>query len=143
MGGDISNHPGEFRPSKQIPLPALISPNPFNGSLSMPCPGHIFDKILPEGCCDSPFYRIGTWPDGELCVEDLPAALESHRKLRLVDAQDTQVFVILAHDETVGDVIDLFPKSVNSWKQQGWAEKARWMFLRDFKEAVSEFSIDG
>lgn len=69
---------------------------------------------------------------------DLPAALESHRKLRLVDAQSAQVFVILAHDENVGDVIDLFPKSVNAWKKLGWADKARWMFLGDFKEAVSE-----
>ena len=119
MGGDIANHPGEFRPTKQIPLPTHISPNPFNGSSSMPCPGHIFDSIHPKGCCDSPFYRIGTWPDGDLCVEDLPAALESHRKLQFVDAQDTQVFVILAHDENVGDVIDLFPKSVNSWKKLG------------------------
>ena len=75
-------------------------------------------------------------------MEDVPTALESHRKLRLVDAQSAQVFVILAHDENVGDVIDFFPKSVNAWKELGWADRARWMFLGDFKEAVAEYLTD-
>ncbi|KAF2111506.1 beta-lactamase-like protein [Lophiotrema nucula] len=142
MGGDIANHPAEFRPSQLVPLPALISPNPLHHSSSTPCPGHIFDKIHREGRCNSPFYCIGTWPDGSLTVEDLSTALESHGKLRLVDAQCAQVFVILAHDENVGDVIDFFPKSVNAWKKLGWADRARWMFLGDFKEAVSDYSTE-
>jgi hypothetical protein len=137
MGGDISNHPGEFRPTQHVPLPELISPNPLNPQSAMACPGHLFDRIHVKGCCKSPFYRIGTWPDGDLCVDDLPAALESHRKLQLVDALTEQVFVILAHDETIGDTIDLFPKDANAWKERGWAERSRWVFLRDFKEAVS------
>lgn len=142
MGGDISNHPGEFRPSEHTPLPALISPSPLNHSSPMPCPGHIFAKIHPEGRSDSPFYRQGTWPGGEPCPVDLPALLESHRKLRLVDAPSTEVFVILAHDENVGDVINFFPQSANAWKKLGWADRARWMFLGDFKEAVAEHLTD-
>ena len=141
IGGDISNHAGEFRPSEHIPLPALISPNPLNNFSPVPCPGHIFEKIHPKGHGHSPFYGIGTWPDGDSCALDLPAALESHRKLRLLDAQDAQVFVILAHDENIGDVIDFFPKNANAWKKLGWADKARWMFLGDYKEAVSEHLV--
>lgn len=138
MGGDIASHPGEFRPSKYIPIPALILPNPLNHLSSRPCPGHIFDKIHPKGRCDSPFYRIGTWPDGESCAVDMLVAMESHRKLQVADAQTAEVFVILAHDENVGDVIDFFPKSVNAWRKLGWADRARWMFLGDFKGPVSE-----
>ncbi|KAF2739156.1 hypothetical protein EJ04DRAFT_484632 [Polyplosphaeria fusca] len=138
MGADIASHPGEFRPSEHAPLPALISPNPLHPSSPTPCPGHVFQQIHPERRRDVPFYRIGTWPDGECCAEDLLAALESHRKLRLVDAQSERIFVVLAHDENVEDVIDLFPKAANGWKEKGWGEKARWMFLGDFREAVSE-----
>ena len=142
MGGDIANHAGEFRPSQHVPLPSLILPNPLDRSSSTPCPGQIFDKIHRTGRCNTPFYRIGTWPDGDLTVGDLPAALESHQKLQHVDAQKAQVFVILAHDETVSDVMDFFPKSINSWKELGWGERARWSFLGDFKEAVSEKLVD-
>jgi hypothetical protein len=124
MGADIASHPGEFRPSIYVQLPARITPT--------------YQKIHPHGCFDSPFYHIGTWPDGDSCADDLPAALESHRKLQLVDAQTEQVFVILAHDENVKDVVDFFPKSANHWKELGWADRARWMFLRDFREVVSE-----
>jgi hypothetical protein len=143
MGGDIASHPGEFRPSQHIPLPALITPSPLNYSSPTPCPGHAFQKIHPQGRNDTPFYRIGTWPDGDSCAVDLPAALESHRKLRVIDAQSQHVFVILAHDENVGAVIDFFPKSANAWKKMGWGDKARWMFLGDYKEAVSEYLILG
>jgi hypothetical protein len=143
MGADIASHAGEFRPSRYVPLPTLVSPNPLNYSLPAPCPGHIFEKIHPQECGNSPFYRIGTWPDGESCADDLPAALESHQKLQVIDAQLTQVFVILAHDETLNDVIEFFPKAANHWKQLGWADKTRWMFLRDFKEAITENYIDG
>jgi hypothetical protein len=137
MGGDIASHAGEFRPSRYCPLPSLISPNPLNYSSPSPCPGHLFESIHPKQHGDTPFYRIGTWPDGECCAVDLPAAMESHRKLQLIDAPSAEVFVILAHDEIVGDVIDLFPKTANQWKQLGWGEKSRWMFLRDFKDAIA------
>lgn len=44
--------------------------------------------------------------------------------------------MILAHDENVGEVLDFFPKAANCWKQLGWGDSARWMFLGDFREAV-------
>ena len=138
MGGDIASHAGEFRPSEYLPLPSLISPNPLNRSSPTPCPGHIFEKIHPQKSRNSPFYQIGTWSDGESTAEDLPAAMETHEKLRLVDAHPSQVFVILAHDENIEDVIDFFPKTANRWKELGWGNNARWMFLGDFKGAIEE-----
>lgn len=106
MGGDIASHAGEFRPSKYVPLPPLISPNLLDHSSSIPCPGHIFEKTHPRRSGNSPFYRIGTWPDGESTAEDLPVAIDSHQKLQLVDAHSTQVLVILAYDENIEGGID-------------------------------------
>src|ERR1700750_1370764 len=123
MGADIASHAGEFRPSTYVPLPSLISPNPLSYSSPTPCPGHIFEKIHPIQRADAPFYRIGTWPDGDSCADDLPAALDSHEKLQVIDAQSSQIFVILAHDETIQDVIEFFPKAANQWKSLGWGEK--------------------
>jgi len=137
MGADIASHAGEFRPSRYAPLPAFISPNPLNLSSPSPCPGHIFESIHHQRHGNSPFYRIGTWPDGDSCADDLDAAVDSHQKLQILDAQLSQILVILAHDEHIGGVIDLFPKKANHWKQLGWADKVRWMFLRDFKEAIT------
>ena len=136
MGADISNHPGEFRPTKYLPIPSEISPNPLDMTSSTSCPGHIFEQSHREKRGDSPFYRIGTWPDGDCCAVDLEAAVDSHKKLQLFDGQMDQIFVILAHDEKIGEVIDLFPKKANRWKDLGWADRVRWMFLGDFKEAV-------
>ena len=44
----------------------------------------------------------------------------------------------MAHDDTLLDVVDLFPKYANDFKQNGWAEKARWLFLKDFAGAVKK-----
>ncbi|KFY35921.1 hypothetical protein V494_05478 [Pseudogymnoascus sp. VKM F-4513 (FW-928)] len=99
MGGDIASHAGEFRPTKYVPLPSLISPNPLNFLSPKPCPGHLFENIHPKRCGNKPFYRMGTWPDGDPTNEDVPAAVESQQKLQLVDAHADQVFVILSHDE--------------------------------------------
>ena len=52
------------------------------------------------------------------------------------------MFVILAHDECMQDVIEFYPKDANRWKELGWGDKARWLFLGDFKEAVTIEGID-
>lgn len=141
MGGDIASHAGEFRPTKYVPLPSLILPNPLNLSSPTPCPGHIFEEIHPQKCGNSPFYCMGTWPDGFPTNDDPEAAIESQRKLQLLDAYMNQVFVILAHDETVEGVIDFFPKTANQWKERGWGNEVRWLFLGDFREAVTQEGV--
>ena len=139
MGGDIASHCGEFRPSKYHPLPAMISPNPLFPPSEQnhdPCPGHLFEKINRDGRNDIPFYCFGTWPDGEAAAEDEPAAMESVRKLQVLDTPMNYILVILAHDEHISEVIDLFPKDINQWQQKGWGGKSRWLFLGDFKLAI-------
>ena len=53
------------------------------------------------------------------------------------DAQEN-ILVMIAHDNTMLDVVDFFPHSANDWKSKGWREKGLWKFLRDFHEAVKE-----
>lgn len=78
-----------------------------------------------------------TFFDPVLAV-DIPRAIQSIRETQEADAQDN-VFFVFAHDMRILDVVDLFPKSANEWKNKGWKEKALWSFLEDFTSAaVSE-----
>ena len=68
--------------------------------------------------------------------EDPAKALDTVQKLKAFDAHDN-VLVIIAHDPSLIDVLDFFPKTLNDWKKEGWAEAGRWRFLADFKDAVT------
>lgn len=47
LGGDITHHCGEFRPTQCTPLPDMISPNPLPHKSSA-CPGKMFLAIHPK-----------------------------------------------------------------------------------------------
>lgn len=65
-------------------------------------------------------------------------AQDSIDKMEDFDAHDN-VFTIFAHDQTLLDVVGVFPETrANDWKEKGWREKGLWGFLKDFKEAVPE-----
>lgn len=66
-------------------------------------------------------------------------AEKSVGKVIELDARD-DVFVVVAHDSTLLDVIKFFPNKGNDWKENGWKEKSRWGFLQDFREAVKALS---
>lgn len=137
MGADACHHNGEFRPSQYIPLPDSISPNPFELKSHSVCPGALFDNILRDGDKNKPFYRIRRNEDGSGGAENVDVAQETIGKLIEADAHG-EVFVVTAHDETLLDVVDFFPKYANDFKEKGWAEKGRWLFLKDFAKAVGK-----
>jgi hypothetical protein len=141
MGGDACHHPGVFRPSADNPLPESIVPNPletlYSQRMNTPCPGGIFTEIHPEHKKDEPFYTLPLTPDGQgvnHCRED---GIKSREKLIRFDAADN-VFVLIAHDETVLDIVDVFPKPANEWKSKRWKELAKWRFLKDFAGSVKQ-----
>lgn len=69
---------------------------------------------------------------------DVEAAQESIEKMEDFDANEN-VLTIFAHDQTLLDVVEFFPKeTANDWKRKGWREKGMWRFLGDFEEAVHE-----
>jgi glyoxylase-like metal-dependent hydrolase (beta-lactamase superfamily II) len=129
MGADTCHHGGEFRPSVYLPLPDSIVPNPYS-SLSTPCPGHIFEHLHPnpEHYRTEPFYRIRVNEDGTSVAEDAAAATQSITHLQEFDAAEN-VLVVIAHDASLLDVVDVYPKKANEWKEKGWKEKGRWRFL--------------
>ncbi|KAL2062868.1 hypothetical protein VTL71DRAFT_5940 [Oculimacula yallundae] len=137
MGGDACHHGGEFRPSQYIQLPESISPNPFDIKSKIPCPGSMFDDLYRDGDRNKPFYAIAKPEDGSGVAHDADEAEVTVEKVIEADAHD-EVFVVMAHDDSLLDVVDFFPKYANDFKSKGWAEKTRWLFLKDFAKAVGQ-----
>ncbi|KAF7928488.1 uncharacterized protein EAE98_005544 [Botrytis deweyae] len=118
MGGDACHHGGEFRPSPYHPLPEFLTP------ARMPSYGITCSAIARRD-------------DGKQVAHDVDEAERTIEKVMEVDASD-EVLVVMAHDETLKDVVSFFPRYANGFRENGWAEKGRWLFLRDFVGAVKD-----
>ncbi|KAF2500167.1 Metallo-hydrolase/oxidoreductase, partial [Lophium mytilinum] len=133
LGGDCCHDPGEFRPTPYLPLPESLSPSPL--TLREPhsvCPGSLFQAIHRSKSPTEPFFDIA-----EGVHENMDSTRESVRGLETFDASD-DVLVIIAHDNTLTSVMDVFPKSLNEWNKGSVKVDGRWRFLGDLKEAVEE-----
>lgn len=67
--------------------------------------------------------------------DDAGVAVESLERFTEFDAQDN-VFAMIAHDRSLLDVVECYPKPANGWRQKGWKEQGRWRFLTDFDTSV-------
>ncbi|TLD28150.1 hypothetical protein PspLS_04295 [Pyricularia sp. CBS 133598] len=113
LGGDVCHYAGIFRPSRQLPIPASITPHPCpSSSLSALCPGHAWEELQKSRGgreCTDTLYDI-------TFGHDIPVATNTVRWLQELDCID-DVFVIVAHDGTVRDGgVPRFPASLNDWK---------------------------
>ncbi|KAK3722160.1 hypothetical protein LTR37_002593 [Vermiconidia calcicola] len=133
MGGDSFHHPATLRPSEFVRLPESVEVPGLN---PYPCPGDVFHPIHPCGsegrADDTPFVTVSE----KSPAIDVSAAREVVRKIHAFDA-DHNIMVIAAHDWSLLDVLELFPRAANDWKTKGWKEKGRWRFLVDFQKAVN------
>ncbi|KAI0401807.1 hypothetical protein F4802DRAFT_600652 [Xylaria palmicola] len=134
MGGGALHHGGELRPHPWRPLPESILPNPFDPLSSNPCPGELFDQLLPNGR-KSPFYQPSRKPDS--VHSDVPAMVETIRRLQEFDAHDN-ILIVLGHDPAFLSVADRFPKTLNAFMEKDWAKKTRWAWLADFAKAAHQ-----
>jgi hypothetical protein len=137
LGGDVCHYSGVMRPSRQMPLPKEISPNPFarDNHLQSFCPGHAFEELQrTRGRSDiQPLY--------DPCFgHDVPLAINTVKKLQDLDCRE-DVFVIIAHDRVVRDMVDHFPNDLNDWKERGWGKTARWGWLQDLETYFTEKGI--
>lgn len=139
MGADGCHHCGSLRPNNYLPLPSEVSPSPFSipphlqGTV---CPGSVLEAIHPRNSYTEPYYsQLAPAPS-----RDVPVAEATIGKMIPFDANE-EVFVIIAHDKSLLDVIDFFPKRANEWKKKGWKEAGRWKFLEDFKDAVAPILV--
>ena len=97
------------------------------------CPGAIFEALHPKNSSTEPFVQaLGFMHD------DAKGACESVEKLLDFDAQEN-IFPVVAHDLSLLDVVDFYPKPFNDWKAKGWKEQGRWRFLRDFDTGREEY----
>jgi glyoxylase-like metal-dependent hydrolase (beta-lactamase superfamily II) len=135
FGADVCHHPGQLRPSPYLPLPERISTDPSQTTSSTRGESAFsttkFKTLLPQSGDSQPFYRLN-----EILHDDLARAEDTLGKLQVFDAND-DVLVIIAHDWSLLDLVDLFPLNINQWKERGWGELARWRFLADFRDAVA------
>ncbi|PGH10922.1 hypothetical protein AJ79_05167 [Helicocarpus griseus UAMH5409] len=128
LGGDICHYPGVFRPSKHLPVPPSIDPHPCMPQSDVAfCPGGAWEELQ---------RSRGLMPNEPLYTptfgHDIPLAMKTAGKLQELDC-DENVFAIIAHDRTVRDGVDYFPKSLNQWKEKGWGKGLKWRFLRDLE----------
>ena len=140
MGGDCSHYAGMIRPTEYIPLPSTIPDGHLDAHYPPACPCSLFTihhrATTHDGGDETarkqPFYDVSRNPHGAYEFGDL--AQTSVDKVKLLDA-DENVFVCLAHDGSLLDVLPLFNRdaeaSVNDWKGRGYKEKTRWGFLNE------------
>ncbi|KAF2432261.1 hypothetical protein EJ08DRAFT_648329, partial [Tothia fuscella] len=137
MGGDACHHPGIFRPSPEVPAPAdLVSEDLaelYFQRFESPCPGQSNKHTHGLGPAHNqePFYTYPKVPDGEGVNHSREASLKTRTKLMQFDASEN-VFVVIAHDATIVDIVETFPRSASHWKEKNWKELVRWEFLKDF-----------
>lgn len=135
LGADTLHHGGSLRPTQYLPLPKTISPSPFSNPAFLPgtsFPGKVLvDEVHPYHARDEPFYQKYT----EAADRNVTLVVDSIGRMADFDARE-DVFVVFAHDTTLLDVVDFYPKRANGWKEKGWKEDGQWRFLEDFKGAL-------
>ncbi|ETN39000.1 uncharacterized protein HMPREF1541_07042 [Cyphellophora europaea CBS 101466] len=128
LGGDAAHHCGELRPSRHVPLPYSISPNPLptkqqNSQFS---PNKWFETLQTSRGRDvtGPLYQPAFG-------HDMDQVLATIAKMQTYDGDDS-ILVVLAHDAAFRDAsVPKFPQAINDWKKLGLGEKFRWTWLGD------------
>lgn len=65
----------------------------------------------------------------------LPDAIESVNKMEVFDASP-DVFVVIAHDTSLVDVLPFFPETISNWDSANHKSVGTWRFLKDFGEII-------
>ncbi|KAL4864571.1 hypothetical protein BDV12DRAFT_200996 [Aspergillus spectabilis] len=127
MGGDTCHFAGQLRPTTESPLPPDIAQDIQLHVAT--CPGAIMERLLADR--SRPLFEMP-----EANAVDVEIAHQSIHKLQAFDRLDN-VWVIIAHDESLLDQIDFHPTSINDWRQKGCGEKTRWKFLNALRNQPS------
>lgn len=124
LAGDSVHHAAQLRPSTGNPLMAGLTNEDAAHSLSRP--EHSVSEIHQHFHATRAFYDIA-----ECGLHHDPAtARETTARVQQLDAVEN-IMVFFAHDATLLDVVDFFPKPANDAIRLGWKEKAKWLFIND------------
>ncbi|KAG9604929.1 hypothetical protein KCU77_g4282, partial [Aureobasidium melanogenum] len=121
MGGDIAHHPRQIRPSSYRPLPVSRPGLRLSG-----CDEEVrtWDSGLEE-----PFYEPSPGVHYDLNI--LQESLEIVRKF---DGDD-RVLILLAHDSSVHEYLELFPNKIDKAFDQRTHHQIRWEFLEGLESS--------
>lgn len=134
LGGDVCHYGGSFRPSLYVPLPDEILPTPALARFRLPCPCTTFTNLHPHQDDESksrttPYYKVSS-KDGSWNIDAAIAQTSINRLIEFDASED--VFVVIAHDTGLCDVVDFFPHgTLNDWKKKGWKAQMHWGFLNE------------
>lgn len=133
MGGDLTHHGGEIRPSKYLPLPDEVPSEVVGGGGrgGKSHSGALFRELnVRRGRkADQAFFD-------PVLVVDEKLSDQTIERAQVADA-DPNVWYVMAHDTGLFEGVDLFPERANDWRAKGWKDKTRWKFLEDLLPAVS------
>ncbi|KAJ7109709.1 beta-lactamase-like protein [Mycena crocata] len=138
LGGDACHHAGMLRPTaalhRHVPCPGGL----ITAARTSISPTH-FPPPDAEGRFDlaaraTPLLDVA---ENGFYV-DPPTARASIAALGAFDA-NADVFVALAHDETLVDTVGPFPANLNEWKAKGWKTSVTWAFV-DEKNGAFRFA---
>ncbi|KAJ7253335.1 beta-lactamase-like protein [Mycena haematopus] len=134
LGGDGCHHPGMLRPTAEL-------------HHHIPCPGELiaatrrsvsathFPPPDAAGEFDLAARMVPMLDVAEDGIyDDKPTARSSIAKMGGFDA-NRDVFVVLAHDESLPDALGPFPVSLNAWQAKGWKDRFTWAFLDEANPA--------
>ncbi len=130
MGADACHHTGLIRPTENLPFPSAILPCLIGKFATSDCAEEVLQQLQPRAGVSEPFFT-----PSEVAFPAQEDAKETVHKIEELDAQDN-VFVIIAHDESLWDQIDLYPKAINGWMEKGVKSRTRWLFCKDFAGAL-------
>ncbi|KAJ7118808.1 hypothetical protein C8R44DRAFT_625159 [Mycena epipterygia] len=141
LGADTCHHAGQLRPRPQF-------------QHAYPCPAQLLTESRTAVSTQyfwSPDSNVGAFDihsraQPMLSIPDKPNSADadpvagrvSLDKIANFDA-DEDFFVVLAHDESLLDVLPYFPKSLSAWRGTGMKDKALWGFL-DERNPAFRFS---
>ena len=139
LGADCAHHPGEIRPSRYRPLPREIpgtggfDPASTLASASLPLPPSNSNSIMDKHrLAPSPLASISPFL---VCKDDVTHNVketgETIAKVQALDARE-DVLVVMAHDQSLMDVVRFWPERANGWLREGWKGRGLWGFLGDF-----------
>ncbi|KAI2632153.1 Metallo-hydrolase/oxidoreductase [Hypoxylon sp. NC1633] len=126
MGADACHHPGVLRPSPYLPLPQPIPSHHLDNCGG--CPGELLSRLGAWKSPDEPFFQVACG----MAFPDHTTAVETVVKIQELDAAGN-VLVRLAHDDSLGDKLPLFPERVNDWLKQDLGQATRWSFCKELE----------
>lgn len=145
MAGDLVHTCMCFRPSEKYPLPEMIEPSPTAPPFSTDSSLRSLRLAETHRLHDpDDVHASKTQP---MCLlagmeEDLPRSQANATVLSDVLDSDENVLTVYAHDESLLDVLDFFPKNANGWKEKGWGELGHWRFLAPVVRALEAEGVD-